>query len=58
MYKNIDPTLIKTLIAIGFIQNSIQFQKVMVQFPIKPFEFSANLSSNYYNYGVKFRYDW
>lgn len=52
-----NPELLKTLIALGFIQNSFQMQRVQAQFPLKPFEFDLNLGLTFQQYGVKYRYD-
>lgn len=57
VYKNIDPTLIKTLIAIGFLENSWQQKSVIAQIPLKPFEFNCNVQANNVNYGIKFKWE-
>jgi hypothetical protein len=57
VYKNMNPELLKTLIALGFIQNSIQQQKVIAIFPVKPFEFNLNIGLQNQQYGIKYKLD-
>ena len=58
VYKNINGELIKTMIAVVYIENSIQQQRVMAEIPFKPFEFDVNLGVLTSNMGLKYRYEW
>ena len=57
VYKNIDPTLIKSLIAVGFVGNSISTKTIIFQFPLKPFEFSGNFTMISTQFGIKYKYE-
>lgn len=56
-YKNIDPTLIKTTIAIGYLYNAFNEQMIRMQVPIKSFEFDANLGIISKGGGLKYKYE-
>jgi len=57
VYKNMDPTLIKSLIAAGFLVNSYSTKTVIAQFPLQPFEFNCHVQPNNVQYGLKLKID-